>query len=190
MTSVRVRVLFFGVLKEIAGCSEDQIEVATGERLTADSFAGYQKQGGMVIAHAIPEFVVRQVVASPLTMIASDGGLKSGKGHPRSAGTFARVLGRYVREQKALTLMQALRKMTIIPARRLEARAPTMNKKGRLRIGADADITIFDPKQVIDQATYDHPSLYSKGFRYVLVKGVPIVENAKLVKRSLGKRSG
>ena len=75
----------------------------TGERLTAESFARYRKQGGMVAIHSIPEEVVRNTIANPMVMIASDGILDHGKGHPRAAGTFARVLGRYVREQHAIT---------------------------------------------------------------------------------------
>src|SRR6185436_5890196 len=92
---------------------------ATGERLTAETFAKYRKQGGMVAIHSIPEDIARLAVAHPLVMIASDGIIENGKGHPRAAGTYARVLGRYVREQKALTLMDALRKMTAMPAARL-----------------------------------------------------------------------
>jgi N-acyl-D-aspartate/D-glutamate deacylase len=78
-------------------------------------------------------------------MIASDGVLENGIGHPRNAGTYARVLGRYARQEGLLSLMEALRKMALMPAQRLERRVPAMRDKGRLRVGADADITIFDP---------------------------------------------
>ena len=88
------------------------------------------------------------------SVIASDGILKNGIGHPRVAGTYSRVLGHYVRELKALTMMDALRKMTLMPAQRLEARAPSMRNKGRLGVGRDADITIFNPGTIIDRATY------------------------------------
>jgi dihydroorotase len=88
---------------------------ATDERLTAESFARYRKQGGLVLLHKIPEEVVRLAMADPMVIIASDGGLENGKGHPRSAGTYARVLGRYVREQRAVTLMDALRRMSLMP---------------------------------------------------------------------------
>jgi hypothetical protein len=107
-----------------------------------------------VIAHSMPEPVVHAAVASPLTMIASDGLLRNGKGHSRSPGTYARVLGRHVRDQHALSLRDAIRKMTVISAERLERRAPVMNNKGRIRVGADADIVVFDPLRVNDQATY------------------------------------
>jgi dihydroorotase len=149
---------------------------ATGERLTADTFARYRKQGGMVAIHSIPEEVVRTAVASPLVMIASDGILESGKGHPRAAGTYARVLGRYVREQHALPLMDALRKMTSMPADRLG-----LKNKGRIAVGADADITVFDPERVIDRATFENPAQYSDGIPYVLVNGTPVVNRGVLM---------
>lgn len=149
---------------------------ATGERLTAETFARYRKQGGMVAIHSIPEEVVRLAMANPMVMIASDGILENGKGHPRAAGTFARVLGRYVREQHALSLMEALRKMTVMPADRL-----AMNNKGRLAVGADADITIFDPARVIDRATFENPAQYSEGIEYVLVGGTEVVRRGQLV---------
>ncbi len=154
--------------------------VATGERLNKESFERYRKAGGPVIAHSIPEEVARLAVQSPLTMIASDGLLQNGKGHPRSSGTFARVLSRYVREQKALTLMDALRKMTVMPARRLEGRAPAMKNKGRIRVGADADICVFDPSTVADKSTYEQPASYSEGMEHVLVNGVFVVRDGQL----------
>src|ERR1017187_3705421 len=130
----------------------------TGERLTAESFARYRQQGGMVVIHSIPEEMVKLAIATPLVEIASDGILDNGKGHPRAAGTFTRVLGRYVREQHALTLMDAVRKMTVMPADRLGIRT-----KGRVAVGADADITVFDPARVIDRATFENPAQYSEG---------------------------
>jgi N-acyl-D-aspartate/D-glutamate deacylase len=86
-----------------------------------------------------------------------------------------------VREAKLLTWMEAVRKMTIMPAQRLEQRAPMMHNKGRIRVGADADITIFDPERVIDRATYKEPALPSAGMQHVLVHGVPVVTDGKLV---------
>jgi dihydroorotase len=148
----------------------------TGERLTAESFARYRQQGGMVAIHSIPEEVVRLAIANPLTMIASDGILDNGKGHPRAAGTYARVLGRYVREQHALSLMDALRKMTVMPADRLG-----MRTKGRIAVGADADITVFDAARVIDRATFENPAQYSVGIQDVLVNGNFVVRGGELV---------
>lgn len=155
--------------------------VATGERLTAESFARYRKEGGAVIGHAIPEEISRLAAAAPGVMVASDGRIMNGKGHPRGVGTFARVLGRYVREQKALSLMEAIRKMTLLPARRLEKVVPGMKLKGRIKIGADADLTIFDPATVIDRATFENPAQYSEGIKHVLVDGVFVVSDEKLV---------
>ncbi len=154
--------------------------VATGERLTQETFQKYRKQSGMVIIHAIPPDVALLGVTSPLTMIASDGLITNGRGHPRGAGTYARVLGYYVRQQHALSLMEALRKMTLMPAQRLEAHAPMMKNKGRVKVGADADLTLFDPQRVMDKATYEKVA-FSEGIEYVLVGGVPVVSAGKLV---------
>jgi N-acyl-D-aspartate/D-glutamate deacylase len=148
----------------------------TGERLTADTFARYRKTGGMVILHSIPEEMVRVAMADPSVMIASDGILDNSKGHPRAAGSYARVLGRYVREQHALSLMDALRKMSLLPAERLG-----IQTKGRLEVGADADITVFDPDRVIDRATFENPAQYSEGIPLVLVNGVVVVRDGQLV---------
>jgi N-acyl-D-aspartate/D-glutamate deacylase len=155
--------------------------VATGERLTAETFARYRKQGGPVIGHAIPEEISRLAAADPSVMVASDGRLDNGKGHPRGVGTFARVLGLYVREQKALSLMTAIRKMSLMPAQRLEKVVPAMRFKGRIKVGADADITIFDPATVIDRATFEKPAVYSEGIRHVLVGGVFVVRDENIV---------
>src|SRR5205823_5270520 len=123
-------------------------------------------------------------------MVASDGVPITGpKIHPRGQGTYARVLGHYVREQRALTLMDALRKMTLLPARRLEAHAPMMHNKGRIREGADADITVFDPARVIDKATYDSPLQYSEGIQYVLVNGVPVIRDGQFVEGAFPGRA-
>ena len=167
--------------QEMLGVSYGDLQwVATGERLTAESFARYREAGGYVIIHSMPELMVRDTVASPLTMIASDGLLDAGKGHPRSSGTYARVLGRYVREQQVLTLMEAIRKMTIMPAERLEHRVPSMKNKGRLQVGADADLVVFDPQTIVDQSTFEQPAKYSKGVRLVLVGGTSVVKDGKL----------
>jgi N-acyl-D-aspartate/D-glutamate deacylase len=151
---------------------------ATGERLTAESFARYRKQGGMVAIHSIPEEIVRLAVADPTVMIASDGILDNGKGHPRAAGTYARVLGRYVREEHVLSLSDAIRKMSLMPAQRLG-----LSNKGRIREGADADITVFDPDRVMDRATFDKPAQYSEGIPFVLVEGRVAVKDSQIQAR-------
>ena len=154
----------------------------TGERLTPETFARYRKQGGLVVIHEIPEAAVQAAVANPSVMIASDGLPITGpKIHPRGQGTFSRVLGHYVREEKALDLMTALRKMTLLPAQLLETRAPAFKNKGRIRVGADADITVFDPTRVIDKATFEEPLQYSEGIQFVLVNGVPVIKDGQLV---------
>jgi dihydroorotase len=162
----------------------------TGERLTAETFEKYRKQGGIVVIHSIPEEAARTAVANPMVMIASDGMMITGaKVHPRGQATFSRVLGHYVREEKALDLMTALRKMTLMPAQRLEKRAPAFKNKGRIRVGADADITVFDANRVIDKATYEDPLQYSEGIQFVLVNGVAVVKNGQLVEGILPGRA-
>ncbi len=153
----------------------------TGERLTRDSFARYRTEGGKVIIHSRTEDMTRTAIENPLTMIASDGRIENGRGHPRTSGTYSKVLGKYVRQEGVLTLMDALRRMTIEPARRLEEYVPAMKTKGRLSVGADADITIFDAATVIDRSTYTNPTLPSEGILYVLVNGVLVVERGELV---------
>jgi N-acyl-D-aspartate/D-glutamate deacylase len=155
---------------------------ATGERLTAETFEKYRKEGGIVVIHSIPEEDVRIAIANPNIMVASDGmRLTGAKVHPRGQATFSRVLGHYVREEKVLDLMTALRKMTLLPAQRLEKHAPMFRDKGRIRVGADADITIFDANRIIDKATFTDPLEYSEGIQFVLVNGTPVVKDGQLV---------
>jgi dihydroorotase len=153
----------------------------TGERLNRESFERYSQMGGPVVTHTNTELMVVAAISSPLTIIASDAYWQNGTGHPRTTGTFARVLGRYVRETHALSLMDAIRKMTLMPAQRLEGRVPAMEGKGRLRVGADADVTIFDAARVVDRSTYRDPSLSPVGIQYVIVNGVPVVANGRAV---------
>jgi N-acyl-D-amino-acid deacylase len=109
----------------------------------------------------------------PLGMICTDG-LLGGRPHPRVYGTFPRVLGRYVRERKNLTLEEAIRKMTSLPARRLG-----LKDRGILAEGNYADIVVFDPATVTDRATYDNPRQYPLGIRHVIVNGVLSVEGGE-----------
>jgi N-acyl-D-aspartate/D-glutamate deacylase len=153
----------------------------TGERLNRESFERYSRIGGPVVVHTNTEQMVAVAINSPLTIIASDAYWQNGTGHPRTAGTFSRVLGRYVREAHSLSLMEAIRKMTLMPAQRLEARVPAMRQKGRLRVGADADITMFDAARVVDRSTYREPSLSPVGIQHVIVNGVSVVANARAV---------
>jgi dihydroorotase len=158
---------------------------ATGERLTAETFAKYRQQGGLAVIFMIPEIAIDQAYRAADVMVASDGGftVSAGKlvGHPRGAGTYARVLGRFVRERNVVSLPEAIRKMTFLPAKRLEGVAPMMKRKGRVQVGADADLTLFDPARVIDNATFENPTAPSTGIVHVLVNGIPVVRNQRLV---------
>lgn len=153
--------------------------MATGERLDRESFARYREIGGNVLVHISTEQESRTALANPLTMIASDNYMEETWGS--RIGTYARILGRYVREERVLTLMDAIRKMTIMPARRLEARVPSMAQKGRVQAGADADLTVFSPERVRERATFEHLLLPSEGIEYVLVNGVPVVAHGEAV---------
>jgi hypothetical protein len=104
--------------------------------------------------------------------------------HPRSAGCFSRILGRFVREENKLTLPDAIRRCALRPAHILEASVPQMKNKGRLKVGADADIVVFDAKTVRDRATYLQPNQTSVGMRYVLVNGTLVIRDAELVKNA------
>jgi hypothetical protein len=104
--------------------------------------------------------------------------------HPRAAGCFTRILGRYVREQKKLTLSEAIRKCSLLPARILEPSVPQMKNKGRIRIGADADLIVFDPATVIDRATYEKPNQTALGMRDVLVNGRFVIKDGQLRKEA------
>jgi N-acyl-D-aspartate/D-glutamate deacylase len=166
------------------GIAEHDIAIPeTGERLTPESFARYRAQPDprLVLNYLNPDSVVDAVITHPLTMIASDAVLQNGRGHPRAAGTFARVLARYVREQRTLTLPDAIRKMSLMPAQRLERVSAAARRKGRVQAGADADLAIFDLATIADRATYASPTEPSVGFRYVLVNGTAVVKDGHLV---------
>lgn len=155
--------------------------VATGERLTAETFKKARAEGGPVIMHIMkPEWVDR-AIAHPLVMIASDGMPMIEGAHPRGAGSHARVLRVYVREREVIGLMEAIAKLSLMPAQRLEAFVPAMRGKGRIRVGADADITVFNPETVRDNATFEASLAYSEGIEHVMVAGVPVVQGGELV---------
>ena len=127
-----------------------------------------------------PEWIATGI-AAPGVMIASDGMPYAPLAHPRTAGTFSRVLGKYVREEKVIDLNTAIEKMTLLPAKRLEVIAPMMRFKGRIQIGADADITIFNPNTVIDKATFEKGLTFSEGIEYVIMNGIIVLKNGKTV---------
>ena len=162
--------------------------VSTGERLTRKTFAEARAQANLpVIIHGRSEEQTRAAILSPLSMIASDGFIKDGRGHPRTSGSYSKVLGKYVREEKGLSLMDALRKMTIMPAQRLEARVPAMAGKGRIKVGADADLVVFDPATVIDKSTYENAAIPAAGIPWVIVGGQVVVESGQLTAARPGK---
>ena len=158
---------------------------ATGERLTAETFAKYRKEGGLAVIFMIPDSAIDQAYRGADVIVASDGWftIVNDKlvGHPRTAGTHARVLARFVRERTVLSLMNAVRKMTLLPARRLEGVDPGMRRKGRVQVGADADLTVFDPARVLDMATFENPTQYSVGIVHVLVNGTFVVRSEQVV---------
>ena len=155
--------------------------VATGERLTKETFEKYRKTGGTVIIHVMKPEWIATGIAAPGVIIASDGMPYAKLAHPRTAGTFSRVLGKYVREDKVIDLNTALEKMTLLPAKRLEGISPMMRFKGRIQVGADADITIFNPNTVIDKSTFEKGLEFSAGIEYVMVNGTFILKNGKTV---------
>ena len=135
----------------------------------------------LVLLHLNPDDIVDTVIRHPLVMVASDGHIERGKGHPRGSGTYARVLSRYVRSTQALTLMDAVRKMALMPAQRLERATPAARRKGRIQEGADADVVVFDAQTIADRATYDKPAEPSVGVKYLLVGGTVVVDQGAVV---------
>ena len=151
----------------------------TGERLTRERFEQLHNSSEprRVLLFFNTMENVDTVFRNPLVMVASDGDI----GHPRNAGTFCRILARYVRDQKAMTLMDAIRKMSLMPAQVLERSTPAARLKGRLQEGMDADVVVFDPQTVSDRATYQQAMAPSVGIEYLLVSGVTVVDQGKLV---------
>ena len=183
--------LFDGDWRARLGIDYPDVEwPATGERLTEATFNRYHRQGGYAIIHVMKDANVDFLVGRPGILIASDAmPLLNGRGHPRGVGTFARVLGRYVREKKAVDLMEAIRKMTLLPASRVAGAAPAMTRKGRISVGADADLTMFDPATVVDNATFANPGQASTGIPFVVVGGTVVVRNSTLVPGAMPGRA-
>ncbi len=145
-----------------------------------------QRKGGCsAVYHAIGEEDVERILASPYTMIASDGGIPvfgEGVPHPRNYGAFARVLGRYVRERGVVTLEEAVRKMTSMPASRAG-----LFDRGVLRVGLAADIAVFDPASIADRADFARPHQYSEGVKHVFVNGKPVLLDGKVTSERPGQ---
>ncbi|MFN2563452.1 MAG: amidohydrolase family protein [Gemmatimonadaceae bacterium] len=152
----------------------------------ADLVVQAELEGGAnAIYHVLDEGDVRRIMRHPHTMIASDGRLSrpgDGHPHPRAYGTFPRVLGHYVRDEKVLTLEQAVHKMTGMPAARMGFR-----DRGVLRPGAYADVVVFDPARVADRATFAAPHQYPTGIEFVLVNGVVEVDGERFIDARAGR---
>jgi N-acyl-D-amino-acid deacylase len=152
---------YVGQRLDVVARAEGISEVDLYIRIVADEDAG-------VIGHTMIAEDLRTFYRQPWVMVASDGGI--GMSHPRGAGTFPRVLGRFVREEQWLTLQDAIRKMTSLPASRLG-----LKDRGVIRAGMKADLVLFDPATVGDLSTFEQPSLRARGIQMVFVNGVPVV---------------
>ncbi len=154
--------------------------LATGERLGPESFERLRAEGGLVIAHGIPEEAIVAAARSPIATVASDGGVVAGKDHPRGAGTFARWVGRMSLRQGLVPLREALGKVTFLAADRLANTAPDFRDKGRLQVGRDADLVVFDPRRLRDRATFGE-TRRSEGVVHLIVGGVAVIEDGARV---------
>jgi N-acyl-D-aspartate/D-glutamate deacylase len=151
----------------------------TGEHLTKERFDELHNSNTpqTVLIFSNTQEMVDKVIPHPLVMIASDGI----PGHPRNTGTYSRVLAQYVREKGTITLMDALRKMSLMPAEMLERSTPAARQKGRLQEGADADMVVFDAATITDRSTFAKPMEPSLGVRYLVVGGTIVVDEGKIV---------
>src|SRR5258708_1159724 len=161
MTSINSALFNPGCHEKLGIAYSDLVLPDTGEHLTKERFDELHNSSvtRAVLTFSNTQELVDKVIPHPLVMIASDGAI----GHPRNAGTFARVLAQYVREKQTVTLMDAIRKMTLMPAQVLERSTPAGHAKGRLQEGADADIAVFDPATIADRATFKSPMDASVG---------------------------
>ncbi|HZD30875.1 MAG TPA: amidohydrolase family protein [Candidatus Angelobacter sp.] len=193
MTQINSALFNPGWQEKILATYSDIMIPGTGERLTKERFEQLHASPTpqLVIIFNNSQTVVDGVIENPLVMIASDGT----PAHPRNAGTFGRVYDQYVRQRGTVTLMEAVRKMSYMPAVRLEKSTPQARKKGRLQVGADADVVVFDPKTFRDQSTFEKPNVPSVGVRYLLVNGTLAVDGGAIVEgvepgRAITSRAG
>jgi len=164
--------------KTLADVLRDQDQEPTVEAAADLAIEIVERGGATGIFHAMAEEDVERILASPFTMVASDGEIPvfgRGQPHPRSYGTFARVLGRYVREKGLLTLEEAVRKMTSLPATRVG-----LSGRGLVRPGMRADLVVFDPATIRDRATFEQPHAYAEGVSFLLVNGALVVDEGRL----------
>ncbi|MGA2103479.1 MAG: amidohydrolase family protein [Candidatus Sulfotelmatobacter sp.] len=179
MTAINSAVFNPGWREKLGIDYGDLVLPDTGEHLTKERFEELHSSSKQqwVLIFANTQQIVDAIIPNPLVMIASDG-LES---HPRNAGTYSRVLAQYVRDKKTLTLMEALRKMTLMPAQMLERSTPVGRQKGRLQEGADADIVVFDPLTISDRSTFAKPMEPSVGVKYLLVRGSVVIDDGKML---------
>lgn len=176
--------------RSLAGKTLADVTRARGREVNfqnaAETAIELQEKGGCsCVYHAIAEEDIERIMRYPFTMIASDGAIPFfgvDVPHPRNYGSFARVLGVYVRERKVITLEDAIRKMTSLPASRFR-----IMDRGLLRPGMKADVAVFDPAKVIDKADFINPHQYAEGFVHVLVNGTPVLEQAKMLDARPGR---
>ena len=179
MTQINSALFNPGWQEKISATYSDLMLASTGERLTKARFEELHaspKPLWVIIFNNTQE-IVDGLLENPLVMVASDGG----PGHPRNAGTYGRFFNMYVRERGTVTLMEAVRKMSYMPAVRLEKSTPQARKKGRLQAGADADVVVFEAKTFRDQSTFEKPNVPSVGVRFLLVNGTVVVDGGNLV---------
>jgi N-acyl-D-aspartate/D-glutamate deacylase len=178
MTAVNSALFNPGWREKLGIDYSDLVLPDTGEHLTRQRFEELHNSSTTrwVLIFANTQEIVDKVIPHPLVMIASDGAV----GHPRNAGTYSRVLAQYVREKGTVTLMDAIRKMSLMPAQMLERSTPTGHLKGRVQEGADADIVVFDAATISDRATFEKPMEPSVGVRYLIVGGTVAVDEGKI----------
>jgi N-acyl-D-amino-acid deacylase len=175
-------VAYYGPDTTYNGKSIEQINVMKGRKhrskYEAETVIDIMMNGGAgAVFHGMSEEDIKRIMQYPFNMFASDASIRifgAGVPHPRGYGTNARVLAEYVRDQHIISLEEAIRRMTSLPAQKFQ-----LHDRGLLKEGMAADIVIFDEKQVQDVSTYESPHAYSKGFHYVIVNGVLTVENEK-----------
>ena len=179
MTAINSAIFNSGWREKLGIDYSDLVLPDTGEHLTKARFDELHNSTNQqfVLIFANTQEIIDAVIPNPLIMIASDGL----EGHPRNAGCFSRVLALYVRERKTLTLMEALRKMTLMPAQMLERSTPAAHRKGRMQEGADADVVVFDPQTISDRSTFQKPMEPSMGVHYLLVGGMVLIDDGKMV---------
>jgi N-acyl-D-aspartate/D-glutamate deacylase len=179
MTSINSALFNPGWREKFGISYSDLVLPETGEHLTKERFEELHNSSTShsVLVYSNTQEMVDKVIPHPLVMIASDGA----EGHPRNAGTYSRVLAQYVRGKGTVTLMDAIRKMSLMPAEMLERSTPSGRLKGRLQEGCDADIVVFDAATISDRSTFEKPMEPSVGVRYLVVGGTVVIDEGKIV---------